>query len=82
VISSGAKIKINLSLVPEPEDTFKSFMRAMDDDVSRLENALASDGTLARDVLNGALQVTKNIMDIVAEVRRSYFYLVLHRSNG
>jgi hypothetical protein len=75
VISSGAKIKINLSLVPEPEDTFKNFMKTMDDDVSRLENALANAGTPALDVLNGALQVTKNIMDIVAGVRRSYFIL-------
>ncbi|KAF8196089.1 ectomycorrhiza-induced ankyrin-domain/NACHT-domain-containing protein [Pholiota molesta] len=42
-------------------------MKTMDDDVSRLENALANAGTPALDVLNGALQVTKNIMDIVAD---------------
>ncbi|KAF8157288.1 hypothetical protein BJ912DRAFT_407270 [Pholiota molesta] len=68
-ISSSAKIKINLSLVPEPEDTFKNFMKTMDDDVSRLQNALANASTPALDVLNGALQVTKNIMDIVADCR-------------
>jgi hypothetical protein len=50
-------------------------MKTMDDDVSRLENALANAGTPALDVLNGALQLTKNIMDIVAGVRRSYFIL-------
>jgi hypothetical protein len=73
-IISGAKIKINLSLVPEPEGTFKSYMETVDADVSRLQNALDNASTPAL-VLDGALQLTKNIIDIVAGVRRSYFIL-------
>lgn len=81
-IASDAKIKINLSLVPESEDTFKSFMKSVDEDVSRLENATQGSATTpALGVLGKTLQLTKNIMDIVASVRRFSLYLISHRSD-
>ena len=57
-----SKLKIKLSLVPEPGETF---MKGVDADISRLDGAVGSISILA---LGKALQLTKSIMDIVANV--------------
>ena len=56
------KIKIELSLVSEPRETF---MESVGADISRLDGAFAS---TPLSVLGKALQLTKSIMDIVANV--------------
>ena len=56
------KIKIKLFLVSEPGETF---MESVDADISRLDGAVASTPISA---LGKALQLTKSIMDIVADV--------------
>ena len=56
------KIKIKLSLVSEPGETF---MESVDADISRLDSAVASTPISA---LGKVLQLTKSIMDLVADV--------------
>ena len=63
----ASKIKIKLSLVSEPNETF---MKTIDADISRLDGAVAS---IPISALGKALQLTKSIMDIVANV--CYFQL-------
>ena len=56
------KMKIKLSLVSEPGETF---MESVDADISRLDSAVASTPISA---LGKVLQLTKSIMDMVADV--------------
>ena len=62
-----SKIKIKLSLVSEPGETF---MKGVDADISRLDGAV---GFVPISALGKALQLTKSIMDIVANV--CFYYL-------
>ena len=57
-----SKIKIKLSLVSEPGETF---MKGVDADISRLDGVVRS---VPISALGKALQLTKSIMDIVANV--------------
>ena len=56
------KIKIELSLVSEPGETV---MEDVDTDISRLDSAIGSTPISA---LGKVLQLTKNIVDAVADV--------------
>ena len=58
----ASKIKIELSLVSEPGETF---MKGVDADISRLDGVV---GSVPISALGKALQLTKSIMDIVANV--------------
>ena len=57
-----SKIKIKLYLVSEPSETF---MRSVDAAISRLDGAVES---VPISALGKALQLTKSIMDTVANV--------------
>ena len=62
-----SKIKFKLSLVSEPGETF---MKGVDADISRLHGAV---GSVPISALGKALQLTKSIMDNLANV--CYYYL-------
>ena len=74
-----SQIKIQLSLVSDPEnDNFNTFMENVDADVSRLDGTVASASISS---LGMALTLTKNIMDIAADVCHYYSFPVCHRSD-
>lgn len=74
-IASKFKIKIKLPPVPEFEDTFKSFMKTVDNDISRLKSAdLPSAATSVLRIFRKVLRLTKGIIDVVADVRGSYSF--------
>jgi hypothetical protein len=60
-----SKIKISLSLIQEPEDSFKRIMENVDATVSRLKD---SQVPAVVSTLGNALLLTKNIMDVAANV--------------
>jgi hypothetical protein len=60
-----SKVKISLSLIQEPEDSFKRLMETVDANVSRLKN---SQVFAVVSTLGNALLLTKNIMDVAANV--------------
>lgn len=84
-IASKSKITINLSLVPASKEAFESFMKSVDDDISRLESTdLPSTTDASAAVLSlfrTVLQSTMGIMDVFADVRRSPFFPIFHRSD-
>ena len=74
-----SQIKIQLSLVSDLEnDNFNTFMENIDADVSLLDGTVASASISA---LGMALKLTKNIMDIAADVCHCYSFPVCHRSD-
>jgi hypothetical protein len=64
----ASKMKISLSLIPESEDSFNRFMETVDANVSRLKSTTEAPASSIISTLGIALQLTKKIMDNIADV--------------
>ena len=73
------KIKIKLSLISEPGNNFETFMKSVDTGVFHLDGVTVMSAGIS--ALGTALQLTKNIMDIISNVCHWYSFSVYCRSD-
>jgi hypothetical protein len=75
----ASQIKIKLSLISKPGNNFETFMKSVDAGVSRLDGVTVTSAGIS--ALGTALQLTKNIMDIISDVCHWYSFSIYCRSD-